>query len=151
MKPAHMSKDLISAYQNTDYIVQCRSETFLLKINLVSKELNSLYQKHNEKPAAFITAFNPRSQIVSSESNTQAHAILCDISTFNNYTNYDGFGTDPTGEWEPEQSLLLIGVSFSDACQLGVDFQQNAILFAADIPIPRLILLGYVTVKCRIR
>jgi len=138
-KKTIMPTDLITAYQNTNYIVQDAAESFTLKVNSRSKELNNLYQKNNKNTAAFISAFNPYSQVTSVEQNIQAHTKLSKRTTAKYYTVYQGYGVDPTGEWTPEKSLLLLGISFLDACQLGIYFQQNAILFADKKAIPRLI------------
>jgi len=133
--------NLIKAYQNTHYIVHDGPKDFVLRVSINSLELKFLYEKHNAKTAAYISAFNPYSQITSPELNTQAHTQLKTICTNRNYIIYEGDGTDSSGLWKPEKSLLLLGLSFSEACQLGTDFQQNAILFAGNDPTPRLILL----------
>jgi len=136
-----MTNLLIAAYQNTHYVVHDANGDFVLKVNQRSLALNNLYQKHGVNSAAFISAYNPYSQITSAESNAKAHAELCKILSNTSYIIYQGLGVDPTQKWESEKSLLLMGISLSKACQLGVDVKQNAILFADEIAIPRLILL----------
>jgi len=136
-----MTNNLIAAYQNTHYKVLDANKDFELKVNQKSAALHNLYQKHGMNSATFISAYNPYSQINSPELNAKAHTGLCEILSATSYINYQGLGIDPTGKWEYEKSLLLIGISFGDACQLGVDFQQNAILFADGQAIPRLVLL----------
>lgn len=135
------ANNLIKAYQDTHYIVHDAPKDFTLRVNINSLELKALYAKHNAKTATYISAFNPFSQITPLELNIQAHTKLKSICINKNYTIYDGDGTDPSGIWKPEKSLLLLGISFSEACELGLYFQQNAILFAAEIPTPRLIFL----------
>mgnify|MGYP000588969029 CR=1 FL=1 len=137
----HEVNNLIKAYQNTHYIVHDGPKDFVLRVSINSLELKALYANHNAKMAAYISAFNPYSQITSPELNTQAHTELKTICTNRNYIIYEGDGTDPCNLWKPEKSLLLVGISFSEACDLGMYFQQNAILFAGETPTPRLILL----------
>jgi len=52
-----------------------------------------------------------------------------------------GEGKHPSGEWEGEQSLLLLGISLDDAKALGLEWEQNAIVWSDADGIPQLILL----------
>ena len=39
-------------------------------------------------------------------------------------------GRDPDGGWDVEPSLVALGLTFDQACALGDEFGQNAVLFA---------------------
>ena len=52
-----------------------------------------------------------------------------------------GRGIDPKGEWPDEASLLILGISFKDACALAAELGQNALLWNGADANPRLILL----------
>ena len=56
-------------------------------------------------------------------------------------TKKSGFGEDGEGLWPGEPSFLALGVSLDTAKSLGVEFHQNAIVWASEDATPQLILL----------
>ncbi|AEE53977.1 DUF3293 domain-containing protein [Haliscomenobacter hydrossis] len=77
----------------------------------------------------FITAWNPRSQILSIEENiTKQTRLLAEVhNTGLSYFPGEGIGTDE--EWPPEQSLWVPGVSLAVAVDWGKRFEQNAVVW----------------------
>ena len=57
------------------------------------------------------------------------------------YTILHGRGTDPSGAWPGEASVLVLGMSEAEARELGTRFGQNALLQAGADGVPRLVLL----------
>jgi hypothetical protein len=53
----------------------------------------------------------------------------------------DGFGQDPAGQWDGEDSFLVLGISLEAAKKLGSQFEQNAIVWADSNAVPKLFLL----------
>ncbi|WP_443025861.1 DUF3293 domain-containing protein [Sphingomonas sp. RB1R13] len=53
----------------------------------------------------------------------------------------DGIGCDPNGRWAGEPSFLVLGIVFDQAKALGDQYQQNAILWASEDAVPRLVTL----------
>jgi hypothetical protein len=53
----------------------------------------------------------------------------------------DGIGEDVTGQWPGEPSVLALGLSLDTAKNYGVQFEQNAIVWAGTDACPQLILL----------
>jgi hypothetical protein len=51
-----------------------------------------------------------------------------------------GVGKEPT--WEPELSLLIIGITNEDAILIGNEFEQNAIVIGKIYSIPELLILN---------
>ena len=56
-------------------------------------------------------------------------------------TFYGGVGQDPSGNWPPENSFLILGISKTDAENLGRKYEQNAILWINHEALPELVLL----------
>jgi hypothetical protein len=53
----------------------------------------------------------------------------------------DGEGCDITDTWPGERSFLVLGLDLETSMLLGRDFGQNALVWADEDAIPRLILL----------
>ena len=54
---------------------------------------------------------------------------------------FEGEALDPNGVWPAEPSVLALGIALATARDLGIRFRQNAILFADDDAVPRLVWL----------
>lgn len=73
--------------------------------------------------------------------NEAAQSRLGDcLRALNSYV-VDGIGIDPVGVWPGEASILALGVNEKTARQLGGQFKQNAVVWAAADAIPKLLLL----------
>jgi Protein of unknown function (DUF3293) len=90
--------------------------------------------------AAFITAFNPYSEMLSADENDLRHKLLVEKINQLNLATYDGFGSDQAGDWPIEKSLLILDINKSEAIKLAKDFGQNAILWIEEDAIPRLLI-----------
>jgi hypothetical protein len=53
----------------------------------------------------------------------------------------DGESSDSIGTWPGEKSFLVLGLDLETAIRLGREFRQNALVWADEDAIPRLILL----------
>lgn len=85
-----------------------------------------------------MTAWNPHSETTKADDNEKAMATL--LSDLKGYTLYNGEGADPTGEWPPERSVLVLDIPMDTAVILAQKYRQNAIVFAASDTVSRLIL-----------
>ncbi len=94
--------------------------------------------------AAFITAWNPHSDVETADAENEAsHARLLNrLAGFPGVTVHEGEGVGENPNWVPERSVLAIGLASSDAISLGREFRQNAIVWVSDAGIPELVLLG---------
>lgn len=54
---------------------------------------------------------------------------------------YRGEGKQPSGDWEGEDSLLVLGINLEDAKAVWIKWGQNAILWSGADGVPQLILL----------
>ena len=135
-----LNDEIIAAYKATNYRVLSDPE-FTLRVDEQSGELLKLYELTRAISAAFITAWNPFSEEKSPSENDQKNALLrADLETLGAEI-LPGFGAWPDDPTKGEDSFLAIGISQKDAVILGKKYKQNAILFASDNAVPRLILL----------
>ena len=137
---SEISGDLIRAYRETDYRAGEGAAAITLRIDERSEPLSRLYDASGHRCALFVTACNPHSETRSPEANLAAHARLrAELTRLTQYV-IEGVGAHPSGRWE-EKSFLALGVGREAAIILGNQFGQNAVVWADDDLIPRLILL----------
>ena len=127
--------ELLQAYRATRYqIVEPTAALPVLaeaRIGSRSPEVDRLLEGHDAGSGVFITAWNPRSQVVPRAGNEAAHRRLehalrrLDIR----FLAHRGVGADPT--WEPEQGLFALDLPRALALDLAVTFGQNAIVLIA--------------------
>lgn len=103
--------------------------------------MSVLHLKHQSTSSAFITAWNPYSRPSCAETNQQRQFRLLKESQDKGFIIYLGEGKHPSGEWEGEQSLLLLGISLDEAKAIGEKWEQNAIVWSDADCIPQLVLL----------
>ena len=131
--------ELWSAYKSADYWVTESEPPFCIKIDQKSYELEELLKKHKELNWAYITAYNPQSKKLSKPQNIKRHRNLVEYCNEIGYVFYAGEGTDRNKKWDPETSLLIIGINISTAKKLGRHFQQKAILCGSLNQLPHLV------------
>lgn len=130
----------LRAYEQTEYRVQ-GSIPAVLQVGVRSAPLARLHQLHRCACSAFITACNPLGTPVDAAVNAQRQAALAAELLQQRYVAIPGIGRHPTGDWPPEPSYLVLGLTRTAAQQLGRQFEQNAIVWADADAIPELILL----------
>ena len=77
---------------------------------------------------AFITAWNPGSQLLPSHENAVRHQQFEQDLRLLGYEMFAGAGEPSDSVWAPEQSLLILGVSEPEAIRLGRKYGQAAIV-----------------------
>jgi hypothetical protein len=78
---------------------------------------------------AYITAFNPGSSRLTDEENHARQSELINIVRQLAHPAFPGEGIGDDGVWPPEQSVLVLGIEYAAAVQLGRQFGQRAIVF----------------------
>ena len=139
-KESQLASNLIRAYQVTNFIVTDEPE-FILKVGMESEELKKLFTQNRVDSAAFITAWNPFSESLSMEENQTRNVNLENELNLRSLKFIDGFGQDPLGQWDGEESFLVLGISLEASKKLGAQFEQNAIVWSDKEAIPQLIIL----------
>lgn len=135
-----LEPNLISAYEVTNFHVKAEP-AFTLNIGRLSEELKALFKQNNLSNAAFITAWNPYSKSLSEEENQARNDQLKNELIIRSLKFIDGFGQDPLGQWSGEDSFLVFGIDLEASKKLGIQFEQNAIVWSDIDAVPKLILL----------
>lgn len=132
---------LLAAYDRTEYRVDDRGHTFVLRIGHHSRELAACHAAFGVRCSTFLTAWNPRSQPTPRDVNERALASLTRDVEARGLTALRGIGIDPDGEWEGEPSLLVLGLAEVEARQLALAFDQNAIVVSDEDAVPFLVVV----------
>lgn len=117
---------------------------FVLRVDEYSVPLSQLFTASGYRRAAFITASNPFSVPHGVEENLAACARLRDELLHRLCRPEQilyGEGLDPAGAWPGETSFLVLGLDLATSTLLGREFGQNALVWAGEDAIPRLVLL----------
>jgi hypothetical protein len=136
--------DLLEAYRSAYYQAGFGPDAVILYVDQYSEPLSQLFNASGHRCATFITACNPIGVRRDSESNRAACRQLRD--RLREYVSrpdqiIEGAGSDPSGCWPAEESFLVLGLGLEASRMLGGEFRQNAIVWAGEDAIPRLILL----------
>lgn len=138
---SNVAPTLIAAYRATLYCVNGVSPPFLLRIDEPSADLAACHRAAGVECSAFITAWNPASELKSPTENADAQSRLESRLRAGGYRLIEGLGLDPTGQWEGEESFLVLAMERASACEVGLEFSQNSCIWAGFDAVPRLVLL----------
>lgn len=135
-----IAPSLLTAYRNTLYLVQA-SPVFTLTVGEISPALHRWMGSHRCACAAFVTACNPQSRVLPDAENAQRHrALECEIRQLG-LCYAPGLGQPKSGDWKPEASYLIGGLSLEGATALGRQFEQNALVWCGPDALAQLIVL----------
>ncbi len=120
-----ISKELLLGYEATCYsILNPKIDIYLTKEN---EALQSFLKEHHFNSWGFITAWNPFSNALSLENNQRLNSLLEQDLT--NYVVFPAEGKDTIGNWPPEISFFVAGITKEEAIDLGKKYKQNAIVY----------------------
>lgn len=126
-----ISNELLKAYNETSYFVQSQSGKISIRIGNEHPTIDMLLAGHGIESWAFITAWNPSSNILEEKENLERQERLKEIIADEGLSYIEGAGVGDDGIWPPEPSLFIPGISMSEAKKLGKEFEQNAIVFGS--------------------
>lgn len=135
-----LSEELIRAYLETEYRVFSDPQ---ISIWLGDKNpgLDDLLRRYGNSSAAFITACNPYSQLLSDEANDLLqNRLFSDLNALG-VQIIEGIGMHPGGGWPGEPSYLILGITRDFAIELGKSYKQNALIWHEAGKAPELVLL----------
>ena len=132
-----MDKQLLKAYNETDFNVF--NPAITIKIGENNDLLNNLLLKHGVEEWAYITPFNPYSNVLSEEQNEQRYKEL--KNKIVNYKYFEGEGVGKDLSWKPEKSFLIFGITKEKAIEFGNEYEQNAIVYGIVYQLPELLIL----------
>jgi hypothetical protein len=119
-------QDLIDLYRQALYVVQLDERELILRIGQPEALLDELLEAAVTDTAAFMTACNPASVPLTDAENASRQVEFKAAITAAGYTCYAGEGRAPAGDWQPEESFLILGLDRSAANALAQRFGQNA-------------------------
>lgn len=131
--------ELEKIYRRAIYVVPAGDSEIRFRIGEKCEESDALLQKRNAETFAFITAYNPRSEILSSEENESRHLEFVKLLSALRFHFLEGYGTSANEAWQREKSLFIFDISEEKATRLGEKFEQNAIVFGEKGNAPRLV------------
>jgi hypothetical protein len=117
---------LLESYKATVFRVWDANSRISFHVENENSELDKLLAAHGAQTAAFITAYNPGSQVLSPDENDRAHQTLLGALRVSGWRWMDGDGADPQGQWIPETSVMILGIDKEKSTKLAMQFGQNA-------------------------
>ncbi len=133
--------DYIQLYRDAQYWVEpADSERVHFRIDEYSAGLERILQSYSEGEAAFLTANNPHSQILTVNENDKRQGELIAKVERLGLEWLPGAGASVERSWPEETSLLAIGISQAQANRLAEDFQQFAFVWISKSCKPKLVI-----------
>jgi hypothetical protein len=133
------SDELFDSYRRTTYSAQTPLGPIHLRVGEPNADIDLLLKRYGATNWAFVTAFNPGSQILSTAENLQRQDRLEDALRRDGLMFFPGEGVGDDPAWLPERSVLILNISRERAIQLARDFGQNAILVGVEGDTPELV------------
>jgi len=99
-----------------------------LRVETRCPTLDRWLRAHGADVWAYLTAANPRSEMLPAVENAARTAALRERLVGFGLPFLDGCSVADDGEWPPEESFLVAGLDPSAACRLAEEFGQNAFL-----------------------
>ena len=130
----------VRAYRATDYRIDHHKLT--LAVGLRSEQVHRLFETKGVICAAFLTANNPRGTQQTDAENNAAHKLLSAKLASIGVEALEGSGSEAGSDWPAEKSFLALGLNREDTMNLGLHFQQDAVVWVGETCVPELILLS---------
>lgn len=119
---------LVEAYCATTFSAQLPDGEIGIRIGQRHPRLDALLKERGFGTWAYITASNPGSVNQPPDKNDKHNAELVRHLELKGYRFFLGEGRPDEPGWDPEASVLVIGIGHEAAIRLGQDLNQNAIV-----------------------
>jgi hypothetical protein len=128
-------------YLRTTYRVTEVDPPIDIRIGEPCPLLDALLEKHAAHAWVFITAWNPGSKkLDDSENRRRQQQLEAEVKQSGNIF-YRGAGVPDEKDWQPEESLLILGIELGEAHQLGNKYGQAAVVAGKLNVLPELIFI----------
>jgi len=124
-----MQSGLVLTYRATDYVAYGHSRAFLIRVGHHSLVIDGLLTRLKVKSGAFLTACSPFSKSLSEGANAYWDRELKGHLRARGFAYLVGQGRGTTGDWPPEASIFVFGISRREASAVARRFRQNAIVY----------------------
>jgi len=121
-------RELVEAYCATTFAAQLPDGEIGIRIGQPHPRLDALLKERGVGTWAYITASNPGSVNLPSDKNDKQNAELVQYLELKGYRFFLGEGRPDEPGWDPEASVLVIGIEHEAAYHLGQSLGQNAIV-----------------------
>ena len=125
------------AYERTRYCVDEEKRRVCFLAGSASARVRALLDRHGANRFAFITAWNPGSVVLPPAENARRQAQL--RAEVQRYETLDGEGVGDDPKWDPEGSLMVLGISRGKAVALARRYGQLAIVYGQRGAAPELV------------
>lgn len=132
--------DTVLAYLESDYRV-AGAPPLVLRVACASAGLRTLHAAHDVTSSVFLTACNPLGRLCDAACNQKRQEGLAVALRQSGFAVIDGIGRHPANDWPGEPSFLVLGADRDTAIDLGLRYEQNAVIWCAADALPRLLLL----------
>jgi len=122
--PEHEAAYRASAYR----VFVLGRDRFTIRCDEPSDELDRLLDETRTTPWAFLTACNPRSQLLDDDTNDARMVQLEAAVRSHGFDCHCGESEADDGSWPAEPSLLVLGIDEAHALAIAREFEQHAIL-----------------------
>ena len=124
-----LSEELLAAYLATTYTARLGELEVRIRVGSRCPRIDRELAERNLSCWAHLTACNPGSQPLSAaENRDRQQALRCAVHD-GGWACYPGAGVPDASTWEPEESLLILGIQRQPAWQLARRFGQLAIVW----------------------
>ena len=118
------------AYLATTYLAESPDgERFPLRVGRRHPGLDARLRELGVRAWAFITACNPRSEPLPGAENAARMVRLREAVAGLGFAAWEGQGIGDDGDWPPEPSLLILGITRARAAEFAREFGQNAFVY----------------------
>lgn len=130
--------ELEKAYRATTYRVFLPGGGCELRLDEPSDTLRCWLETAGADEFAILTAHNPGGQPADAATNAERQAQMEVALLEGDYETYVGENVADDGGWAVEETCFVPDISLADACALGAQYGQNAIVHGGADGIPRL-------------
>jgi len=130
--------ELDGAYRATTYRVRLPDAVCDLKIDQPSPIMRDWLRRMEFSTFSLLTAYNPASQLLSSEDNERRQNALRSELEQGGVTFLAGDNCPDSEAWPVEPAICIFDLALQDACQLGLKYGQNALVFGKSDGMPHL-------------
>ena len=123
-----MDKSLEAAYRATHFVVEDPRWSGVILVGEPTPELDDFLRDQGFSAWAYITAYNPRSELLRDDVNQARHNDLIQMLDVDEIPWLSGVGRNPDGSWPADPSVLVWGIDRATAVKIGRTFSQNAIV-----------------------
>ena len=124
-----LSAELLAAYLATTYTARLGELEVRIRVGSRCPRIDRELAERNLSCWAYLTACNPGSQpLPAAENRDRQQALRCAVHD-GGWVCYPGAGVPDASTWEPEESLLILGIQRQPAWQLARRFGQLAIVW----------------------